>query len=362
MKVTFPHMGETYIALKGFFEDLGVDVVIPPECNKKTLQIGVKYSPETACLPLKVNIGNYVQSIENGADTIVITGSCGPCRFGYYGILEKEILRDMGYDVDMIVFDPPSEDIGRFISRIRKITNNKPVYKVADSLYKGYRIAKELDDMNKMMFAIRPREIKKGEVRRIYGEYQKEIEKAHGTREIFKVIDDNKKKLKDVRIDADRKVLKVGIIGEIYTVIEPFVNLYIEEKLGDMGVEVDRSMNVSEWIETNMFSKLLGFNSERDIDKAAENYLKTAIGGHAKQCIGNAVLYSRKGFDGLIQLLPFSCMPEIVASSILPSVSRNEKIPIMTLVLDELTGESGYITRLEAFVDMLGIRKETKVE
>ncbi|HBM80781.1 MAG TPA: CoA protein activase [Clostridiaceae bacterium] len=358
MKATFPHMGGTYVAAKGFLEDLGVDVVIPPLCNKKTLEIGTKYSPETACLPLKINIGNYAQSIEEGADTIIITGSCGPCRFGYYGIIEKEILKDMGYDVDIIVLDPPAEDINGFLGKVKKITNGKSAVKVLNSLYRAYIAAKELDRMDKMMFAIRPREIKRGDVKMIYNEYISKTSEAYGTREIIDLIRQTQGKLKEVHINEKIKPLKIGIVGEIYTVIEPFVNLYIEEKLGNMGVQVDRSMTVSKWIETHIFSKMAGINKEWRINAAAKPYLKMLIGGHARQCIGNTVLYAKDGYDGVIQLLPFSCMPEIVASSILPAVSKNEKIPYMTLVVDELTGESGYLTRLEAFVDMLKRRKE----
>lgn len=357
MKVTFPHMGSTYAAAKGFLEDLGLDVIIPPFCSKNTLEIGTKYSPETACLPLKVNIGNYIQSIKKGADTVIITGSCGPCRFGYYGIVEKEILKDMGYDVDIIVLDPPGEDIPYFINKVRKIIGGNPLYRVIPSLYKGYEIARELDRMDKLMFRIRPREVKRGSVRDIYIKFLAELENVHGTKEIMELIIVTVSKLEKVEINSKSTPLKIGIIGEIYTVIEPFVNLYIEEKLGDMGVEVDRSMTVSSWVRSNTFAKLLGMDNEKSVNKAAEPYLKTMIGGHARQCIGNAVLYSKKGYDGIIQLLPFSCMPEIVASSILPVLSRNEDIPYMKLVVDELTGESGYITRLEAFVDMLEIRR-----
>lgn len=360
MKITFPHMGGTYIAAKGFLEDLGADVVIPPQCNKRTLELGTKYAPETACLPLKVNIGNYVQSIEKGADTILITGSCGPCRFGYYGVLEREILRDLGYDVDIIIFDPPSENIQEFVRRVRKATNNKPAFKVTSALYRAYGVTKMLDNMDMKMSYIRPREQKKGSVRDIYNDYLKQVEKVHGTEEIIEEIDRTYSRLDEIKLEEGLNPLKVGIIGEIYTVIEPFVNLFIEEKLGDLGIEVDRSMTVSKWIKTNIFAKLIGVNDEKILQKAAEPYLKQEIGGHAMQCIGNAVLYSRKGYDGLIQLLPFSCMPEIVASSILPVLSKNENIPVMTLILDELTGESGYMTRLEAFTDMLEKRREVR--
>lgn len=101
MKITFPHLGNVYIAGKAFFEELGQEVIPPPRCSRNTLEIGTKYSSETICLPLKIMIENYIESIEKGVDTILITGSCGPCRFGFYSILEKYILNDLGYDVDL---------------------------------------------------------------------------------------------------------------------------------------------------------------------------------------------------------------------------------------------------------------------
>jgi predicted nucleotide-binding protein (sugar kinase/HSP70/actin superfamily) len=51
-------------------------------------------------------------------------------------------------------------------------------------------------------------------------------------------------------------------------------------------------------------------------------------------------------------------MPEIVAQTILPAVSRETGVPVMTLVVDEHSAEAGIVTRLEAFVDML--RRRTK--
>ena len=60
MKITFPHMGSVYIGGKAILEDLNQEVITPPRCSKKTLDIGTKYSPESICLPLKINIGNYI--------------------------------------------------------------------------------------------------------------------------------------------------------------------------------------------------------------------------------------------------------------------------------------------------------------
>ena len=51
--------------------------------------------------------------------------------------------------------------------------------------------------------------------------------------------------------------------------------------------------------------------------------------------------------DGIVHILPFTCMPEIVAQSILPLVSRDYQLPILTMVVDEHTGIAGVRTRLE---------------
>ena len=54
-------------------------------------------------------------------------------------------------------------------------------------------------------------------------------------------------------------------------------------------------------------------------------------------------------------------MPEIVAQNILPKVSKEEDIPVMSLVLDEQTGKAGYITRIEAFIDLIKRKANKKL-
>ncbi|MBC7326464.1 MAG: CoA protein activase, partial [Moorella sp. (in: Bacteria)] len=58
MKVTFPHMGHLWLVLKTALEGIGLEVVIPPPCTRRTLELGIRHAPESACLPLKVNLGN----------------------------------------------------------------------------------------------------------------------------------------------------------------------------------------------------------------------------------------------------------------------------------------------------------------
>jgi predicted nucleotide-binding protein (sugar kinase/HSP70/actin superfamily) len=55
-------------------------------------------------------------------------------------------------------------------------------------------------------------------------------------------------------------------------------------------------------------------------------------------------------------------MPEIVAESILPEMRADYGMPLMTMIMDEHTGEAGTLTRLEAFVDAAGQEKKDASE
>ena len=73
-------------------------------------------------------IGNFIESIEKGADTILLTGSCGPCRFGYYSILEKNVLNDLGYDIDFVVLDPLREGLKPLRDNVYKLFKAKTLW------------------------------------------------------------------------------------------------------------------------------------------------------------------------------------------------------------------------------------------
>ena len=89
-------------------------------------------------------------------------------------------------------------------------------------------------------------------------------------------------------------------------------------------------MTVNSWVKTHLLPDIPARLRERLILRGASPYLGMCIGGHAWQTVGHSVNYAKKGYEGVIQIMPFGCMPEVVAQSILPSVSQEREIPIMT--------------------------------
>lgn len=360
MIVTFPHMGNIYVLVKTLFDEVGIDYIIPPKCSKKTLEIGTKYSPEMACLPLKINIGNFIESIEKGADTVIITGACGPCRFGYYAELHREILKDLGYDVEVIALEINEKGIGELLEKIRKLIGEKSLSCLIRPLIKAYKALKMTDHLDEISFKIRPREKIKGATDKVMNKLHDEMGKVKGYKEVSSLLQHIKHELEEIPIDNSFETVKIGIVGEIYTLIEPFTNVNVEKILGNMGIEVERSLYISEWIAEHIIKQPLHLQGKKEFEKEARPFLKTWIGGHALETVGNSAIYGKRGYDGIIQIYPLTCMPEIVADSILPSVCNKYKIPSLTLIMDEITGEAGYITRIDAFADMLKRRREIK--
>lgn len=360
MKVTFPHMGNTYIAVKALFDDLGVETVLPPPNSKRTLELGTKYSPELICLPLKINLGNYLESIEKGADTIVVTGSSGPCRYGYYAEVNKEILKDLGKSVEFISLEAPEGDIREFYRRVSKAAQTKNIFKIGKALKRAIDVLQKLNEIEEMLLRLRPYEKNDGIMDQIFNSMIYKLESSQGSFEMIKHLKNALEDMKAVTLEPKEDILKVGIVGEIYTIIEDFTNLDIGKKLNDMGVEVHKSHTAGGWILEHLLYRSRGRTREKDIRQAASPYMNTAIGGHAQETIGYTILYQERGYDGVIQIQPFGCMPEIVAMSVLPTIQEEKNLPILTLIIDEMTGEAGYLTRLEAYVDLLRNRKELK--
>ena len=361
MKVTFPHMGNAWIVIQTLFESLNIEVVVPPANSKRTLNLGTRLSPESACLPLKLNLGNYVEVADQGADTIVITGGIGPCRFGYYGEMERQILRDAGYDYEVIILEPPDGSLLGLFKRIRYLagTNNSWA-QIIMALRFAYRKSVALDRVEDLIHAARPRLSQYMETEKLYEDAKSRLAQTmtdSGLKETVRWVQESiRDRLSEINSTSQGLIepLRIGIIGEIYTILDPFTSGDVEQYLGRLGVEVDRSIYLSGWTGNHVFQGLApGYRSIRSYPRHAKPYLPHFVGGHGQETVGAAVKFAREGFDGIIQLFPLTCMPEIVAASVLPRVQEAYRVPIMTLIVDEHTGQAGVQTRLEAFVDLL---------
>lgn len=357
MKITFPHIGDVHLIGRIFFKEIGIDVITPGANTTEVLEKGSGVSPDEMCIPFKLMIANLMEAWDLGADTVIMPSTMGPCRLGEYGELLKSILERRGYPYRWILLDS-SLAIGKkeLLRRLALIVSESShsKRKILRALYGTYRVLKKLELLDQRAHILAGYEIKKGSCKTELTACRRKLSQADDLKEAFRIIDSHLANLEGIKLDLTRQPLHVLLTGEIFSMIEPFANHHIEELLMDMGVSFQKRVTLGWWINRTVINPL----QTKGIFSGRNHYLPYSIGGYAKETVEEGILCSRKGYDGVIQVFPVGCMPEIVAKAVFSRMMKEKKLSILTLIYDEMGGEAGYITRVEAFIDMLARRKK----
>lgn len=356
-------MGNLHVVLKALFDECGLDVLTPPELSDGLVTLGRELAPEFICYPMVALLGQCRELCRAGAQRIAMVMGKGKCRLGWYAQVMENLLRRAGHQVEVVGFDSPFpwKDRGpTFLAQARKIVGRPAARQVLRGASLALCKLVLLERAEEMLRDLRAREQSRGSGDTLYRSFLRETEAASSIsscRRAFARFVEACAEVPVVRLP----VITVLLVGEIYVLNEPFVNKDIERILGslDERVRVKRNLTVMSWLKRHVLSLPASVLRESRVRKAASGYLRLQVGGHGLESVGESVLAARSGVDGVVHLLPFTCMPEIVAQSILPSVDEDLGLPILSLVLSEQTGAVGLRTRLEAFVELASRRKRS---
>ena len=340
-------MGNYWIGFKNLVEPLGCEIIVPPKITKKTLELGVMHSPESVCLPFKINLGNYIEAIELGADILLQAGRAGACRYGIYGIAHEVILQSLYKHVRVIQLFGGGARFN-YIKTLRKLNQHTSLRQIIYSSILMLQKVSAIDSLEHKVRKLRAYETKKGSADAVFKKSLGLLDEAQSIRDIRRAKKNSYEEMDSIDIDTTRKPLKIGIVGELYVVMEPFANLDLEKELAELGVEVYRPLCLNSMIKDAVFPW-----QQRRVTGYGGEFIKYELGAHAGHAVGHAVEFSENGFDGIIQVYPFTCMPEQSAREILPNVSKKFGKPILSLSFDEHTAREGFRTRIEAFVETL---------
>lgn len=302
---SFPSMGKYTNIFFELLKALRIDVVRPPPITQNTIKLGVKYSPDMICYPFKVTLGNMIECIENGATDIVMYNNCGTCRFRQYYIVQDLILKNLNYKFKIHQIRPRS-----LIGDLKKLNNRNSYVKVIKVIMQFWKMVKNME------------------------------ETYHG--------------------EFDSSKTNIAVIGEIFTVLEPSVNMDIISRLRKKGVKTHSFVNIRHLIT----DAIGGILVKRDADfKEAQTYLDGELGGHAIENIRDTIYFTKNKIDGIIHLLPLSCMPETTIEPIINKLCCDSGTPLLRLSIDETNSEVNFETRVETFVELIKRKKaaQTKV-
>lgn len=301
-----------------FFSDLGVDVVLSPHTNKAIVDAGVKLAADGTCLPIKAFYGHAAHLAQRtDLDYLFIPR--------IIGVREREFIcpKFMGLP-DMIVNGlrnqngtgprvlAPLIDLrkGRYysfaaVAKMAVQLGVNPImalhlYREALSWYDRERMQSGLSEMGRQGNAAR---------------------------------------------DRLSRRLTIGVIGHTYLVEDRYLSMNLVGKLGDMGVHV-----------------IPGHRLPRDlVDQKALEWPKQMFWRSGRIAFGvtRAFLEDKPyPVDGAVYVAAFGCGTDSMVAELVEREFRRNNKPLLTVNLDEHTGEAGLLTRLEAFVDLIRWRVE----
>jgi predicted CoA-substrate-specific enzyme activase len=381
--VFIPRMSDHAFAIAAAFERSGMESEVLPESDKKSADIGRQHVSGKECYPCTVTTGDMVKKVmepgfESSRSAFFMPSGTGPCRFGQYNVFHRFVLDKLGYE-DVPIFAPNQDTT--FYSDLGTISKD-----FTKNAWKGI-IAYEL--LKKCLHETRPYEKDRGTADELYDEYLRSLyfSLKRNNVELEEILKNIRRDFEHLPVCKEKKPL-IGIVGEIFVRCHRFSNEDVIRKVEALGGEVWLAP-VEEWIyyvnfmglikarlkkeRTEIFSFLLkrfyqkrvehkyarhfeGFlktlhePDTKEILKKASPYIHSSFEGETILSIGKTIDLLEKGAAGIINAMPFGCMPGTIVTALMRGVIRDHGIPCINIPYDGTESPTTEI-QLEAFMD-----------
>ncbi len=385
-RVYVPYMIDHGYVIAAAMRASGVDAEPLPESDELTLEIGRRYTTGKECYPSIITSGDIVKKtmapdFDPERAAFFMPGASGPCRFGQYNRLHRLILDELGLEqVPILVFD----QTGGYHQDVAALGQGFRLH--------AWRAIAILDSMQKMLLERRPYEVNTGETDAVYKEYLGTLIRETGSSgETLRDFSRRARQAFDsVKIDTGQPKPRVGIVGEIFVRSNPFANDGLIRKLEALGTQcgvppieewldyIDHQRkrrnrlhleggwrdwarqklteivqeSVAEPLRKEFDGSIAAFKRELPTQKIIDRghaYLTPAVEGEAILSMGRVVEYAEHGFDGIVNIIPFGCMPGIIVSLLLHQFRQDYGLPVLNVVV-EGTKDPGESIRFEAFI------------
>lgn len=293
---------EHSVLWESFFKNLGCNVVASEDTNKEILDYGVNYCSNEICLPVKVFHG-HVYSLKDKVDYIFIP------RYTSVDKNEYTCPKFCGL---------PDMALLNLKSSIKILEVRLHIDKDTNLTFESLKeIAKTLN-------------IK----------YDNVVEAFKKAINLFYENEDERSKSRSINRVNTRKKLTISVLGHPYVIHDNYLSMKLIRKLKDRNIEVYTPMDLDS--ETKR--------------RNAHPFQGKVFWNVGFDNLGSAFTFAEDAnINGIIYLSPFACgVDAFIVEFIERRFKSLYKVPFLKLTLDEHTGEAGFDTRIEAFLDMIG--------
>jgi predicted nucleotide-binding protein (sugar kinase/HSP70/actin superfamily) len=396
-------MSDASYGLAACLRSYGQKAEVMPMADEAALMKGRAYTTGKECLPCAITSGEMLKVLgKKGTDpasaAFFMPSTSGPCRFGLYHCMHDLVLKYAGYEDALVV--APNQDSNFYSELVSSFNNGSSV---TDFMKAIWTSVVGIDLLQKLILRLRPYAAEPAEAQRVYEKsvrrWVAEVEKRSGISDMVRLTESIAEDLAKVNLDNNLRKPRIGIVGEIYVRNHRFANRNIIGQLEALGAACDLA-SLAEWIYYTNFTRCkmarrrgqvgnflsnliqdffqhriertLAAPLEKRFGRLAEQPIKHVIGlaspyldasfeGEAILSVGKIVEYHKEGFGGVVNVMPFTCMPSTIVSTQTRRLSADcNEMPILNLSFDGQE-DATMTTRLEAFVEQVASRQRVGV-
>ncbi len=309
----------------GFFSALGFKIVLSDPTTKETMSEGSALVVTETCLPIKIYLGHILNLInKKGIKNIFVPSlqsvapkiyNCSKIR-GLPDLVRNVVKGDFNIIEATLDKSAKKQGLYEFLAEAVAPFGITDMEKIKSASKQGWKVYN-----NFLMMMRSGMSYKKALSNAIQGKIL--IESNHSSHPI-----------------------NVALVSHGYNIYDERACMKIFDKLEAMDVNVHTSLQLT---DEQMEEGIASFGQKR---YWANEYEMTGTAGH--------YLKDNK-IDGIITLNAFGCGPDSLMIERVMRKAKELNKPMLSLTIDEHTGEAGFITRLEAFIDMLYRKKRSKI-
>ncbi len=309
--------------LYGFFTKLGFEIILSNPTTKKTLVDGASLVVTETCLPIKVYVGHVLNLLENGAKNI-FTPSIQSVAPKIYNCSKIRGLPDLIRNV-------VKGDYNLIEATLDKSEKNLGLYEFLKQAVEPFGIT----DETTIRSALRAGFV-------LHNNFKVMMQHNLSFDEALKNAKEGKVVINSLK--NENNGINVALVAHGYNIYDKRVCMDVFKKLKDLGVNVKSALQLTDEELKDGINTLeaeVYWANQLEMTGAAGHYLKN------------------DSIDGLITITAFGCGPDSLMIEDIKRKAKNFSKPLLNLTIDEHTGEAGFVTRLEAFCDMLYRKKRT---
>jgi len=383
-KIFIPNMTDHAHAVEAAFAAVGIEAEVMPHSDAESLALGRRYTSGKECYPCILTTGDMMRiakrpDFDPDRMAFMMAASNGPCRFGQYHRFQRLALDEQGYSQVPIL----SPDQGDSFYKELEAMGGKDFTRIA------WPAVVAIDLIMKKRLETRCYEASPGEVDAAYADCLKDIlETTRGRGDVTACLKRCRARQEQVRVKNPGSKPVLGVVGEIYTRNNDFSNENTIRNIERFGGE-PWMPTVAEWIlyvnqdamdvswlqrryRDHFTKRLINYFQARQMHQLEEAYRGTLRNFHEPTTVetfnlaspyvhrtfqGETILsmgksedFARKGACGVVNIIPFTCMPGNIVESLLKRFrERHDNMPVLNIACDGQE-DTNTLARMEAFM------------